>query len=238
MSSISCVRCIDPKGFLSIMEASSNRARRTLTALLSCLFLVGFSILFVDRPASTWSHEHFGRPAIIGRFAYLFDPLPIAATLGVTGAAVAAAFGGWKPGAFGRTLISACLAILVSEEIKEQLKYFFGRPWPDKWKPGNPSWISDHAYGFHLFHGGYGWESFPSGHMAQMAALAAVIWLCTPRIRWLGVSVASLVAIVLWTSNYHFIGDIIAGAFLGIGCRVSMVAVVCSTAVSSRPNLP
>lgn len=147
--------------------------------------------------------------------------------LGLTVVAIAIVFGGWKPGEGGRTLISTCLAVLVSEEIKEQLKHFFGRPWPEAWASSNPSWISNHTNGFNLFHGGIGWESFPSGHTAQVTALAAVIWLRLPRFRWLGVSIAALVAVALWATNYHFVGDIIAGAFLGAACGIGMVAVVC-----------
>jgi hypothetical protein len=35
-----------------------------------------------------------------------------------------------------------------------------------------------------------------------------------------------LVAVGLWGSDYHFIGDIIAGAYLGVACGVGMVGVV------------
>jgi membrane-associated phospholipid phosphatase len=194
---------------------------------MSCLVLVGAAILFVDRPASTWSHDHLGRPAIFNRLTQYTDPLTAVAALTLAGAAVRSVFFGWKSGECGRTLISACLAVLVAEEIKDQLKYFFGRPWPEAWTSDNPSWIANHAYGFQLFHGGSGWESFPSGHTAQMSALAAVIWLRLPRIRWLGVAMTVIVAFALWASNYHFVGDIIAGAFLGAACGIGMVAVVC-----------
>jgi membrane-associated phospholipid phosphatase len=200
-------------------------------AVLSCIVLVGFAVIFVDRPASNWAHDYLGGPKIFNRFAHVFDPLPVGATLGLAGAAIAAGFGGWKPGEKGRTLISACLAVLISEEIKEQLKQLFGRPWPEKWNSGSASWIGDHAYGFHFFHGGNGWESFPSGHATQMASLAAVIWLRLPRFRWLGVAITSFVAVALWILNYHFVGDIIAGVFLGAACGIGVVAIVC------RPHL-
>jgi len=197
-----------------------------LGALLSCVILVAAAVLFVDRPASTWSHEHLRRPAVFDRLTRYVDPLPTAATLGIAGVGLAAAFAGWRPGERGRTLISVCLAILVSEAIKEQLKILFGRPWPQSWTSGNPSWIGNHAFGFQPLHGGTAWESFPSGHTAQVAAIAAVIWLRLPRIRWLGVAMALAVAFALWASNYHFVGDILAGALLGTLCGIGMVAVV------------
>ena len=209
------------------MAYSRKRAILMLGALLSCVILVAAAVLFVDRPASTWSHEHLRRPAVFDRLTRYVDPLPTAATLGIAGVGLAAAFAGWRPGERGRTLISVCLAILVSEAIKEQLKILFGRPWPQSWTSGTPSWIGNHAYGFQPLHGGSGWESFPSGHTAQVAAIAAVIWLRLPRIRWLGVAMALAVAFALWASNYHFVGDILAGALLGTLCGIGVVAVVC-----------
>jgi membrane-associated phospholipid phosphatase len=204
-----------------------NRARGALVALVACLLLVGLSILFVDRGASIWAHEHSRGSTILDLLTHIVDPLRAAAVVSLAGIGFAAALCRWKPGERGRTLIAASLAILVSFEIKEKLKYFFGRSWPETWTENNPSWILDHAYGFHLFHGGSGWESFPSGHTTQMAALAAVIWLRLPRLRWVGVGLVTLVAVGLWGSDYHFVGDIIAGAFLGVACGAGMVALIC-----------
>jgi membrane-associated phospholipid phosphatase len=161
------------------------------------------------------------------RATHIVDPLRLMATLGLAGAAFAAVFRGWRPGERGRTLIAGGLAILVSAEFKELLKYLFGRTWPETWIANNPSWITNQAYGFHLLHGGEGWSSFPSGHTTLMASLAAVIWLRLPRLRWLAVTLVAVVALGLWGSDYHFVGDIIAGAFLGSACGVGLVAVVC-----------
>ena len=197
-----------------------------MIALFSCLFLVGFAVLFVDRAASTWSYEHFHRAAVFDWLTHIVDPLRLAAVLGLAGAGFAAVFCGWRPAEHGRTLIAASLAILVSVEIKELLKHLFGRTWPETWIANNPSWIGNHAYGFHLLHNGTGWESFPSGHMTQIVALATVIWLRLPRVRWLGVTLGTLVAIGLWGSDYHFVGDIVAGAFLGAACGIGMVALI------------
>ena len=209
------------------MGAPPNLSRRILLAAAACVFLVGFSILFVDRPASTWSHEHLSRPAFMNQVTHLPDPLPIAASLCLVGVAIAAVFRGHKPGENTRTLVAASLAVLVSSAVKEQLKFVFGRPWPETWNANNPSWIGDRTFGFHFAHGGTPWESFPSGHMAEVAAIAAVLWMRLPRFRWLSVALVAVVAVSLWILNYHFIGDIIAGAFLGLSCGFGMVAVAC-----------
>jgi membrane-associated phospholipid phosphatase len=210
-----------------MIEAIPNRVRRAVLAVLACVSVVVFAIAFIDRPASSWAHAHLCRPAFLNRVTHAEDPLPLAATLGIVGSAIAAVIRGRRPGEKSQTVIAASVAVLVASEIKDQLKNFFGRPWPESWTSENPSWISTHASGFQFFHGGRGWESFPSGHMAQMAALAAVIWLRLPRFRWLGVALTCLVAITLWAADYHFVGDIIAGACLGTACGIGMVSVAC-----------
>jgi membrane-associated phospholipid phosphatase len=209
------------------MEEPQDRVRCLLYALLASLLLLAFSVLFVDRAASTWSHEYLRGAAFFDLLTHIVDPLRLMATLALCVGALAAIFWNWKPSVNGRTVITASLAVLVSAEIKELLKHFFGRTWPETWVDHNPSWIADQAYGFHMLHGGAGWESFPSGHTTQIAALAAVIWLRLPRIRWLGVALVFLVALGLWGSDYHFVGDILAGAFLGTACGIGMVGLVC-----------
>ena len=52
----------------------------------------------------------------------------------------------------------------------------FGRTWPETWTHNNPSLIHDGAYGFNWFHGGPGYELFPSGHMAAICAVISVLW--------------------------------------------------------------
>jgi len=204
-----------------------NKTLRAWIAVLSCPLLVYLTVVLVDRAASTWAHDHLHRPPVMDMLTHIVDPLRALSAIALAAVGAAALFRGWRPGAHGRTLIAASLAILVSVGIKELLKDFFGRTWPETWTNNNPSWIGDHVFGFHLLHGGVGWESFPSGHTTQMAALAAVIWLWLPRIRWLGVALCALVALGLWGSDYHYVGDIVAGAYLGASCGVGMVALVC-----------
>ena len=57
--------------------------------------------------------------------------------------------------------------------------------------------------------------SFPSGHAARILSFAVVWFMSMPRIRAAGavVSLAMLLSLVL--VNYHFVGDVIAGGFLG-----------------------
>ena len=56
-----------------------------------------------------------------------------------------------------------------------------GRYWPTRWREGNPSLIGSGEYGFHPFHAGRAYESFPSGHAAVVFAVLSILWLCYPR---------------------------------------------------------
>jgi membrane-associated phospholipid phosphatase len=107
------------------------------------------------------------------------------------------------------------LSVLITEAAKEQLKFLFGRTWPESWASNNPSFIRDGVYGFHFMHGGGGYNSFPSGHMATSCAVLAVVWLWYPRFRQLCMVAGLAVGAGLVGANYHFLSDVVAGAFLG-----------------------
>jgi membrane-associated phospholipid phosphatase len=131
---------------------------------------------------------------------------------------------GWRPGEGGKTALACCGSVAIAFALKEQLKYAFGRTWPETWTNHNPSWIGDHAFGFHPFHGAEGWASFPSGHTTLISALAAALWQRVPSLRWLAVTLVVLVVLGLAGSDFHWVGDMVAGAFLGTGSAVGVVA--------------
>ena len=73
----------------------------------------------------------------------------------VVGMIVVAAWWLWRPG--GRLqilLLAIAVNRVVTEEMKDVLKWVFGRTWPETWKGNNPSLIADGVYGFHPFHSG------------------------------------------------------------------------------------
>jgi membrane-associated phospholipid phosphatase len=202
-------------------STESNPRRRFFGALLSCAILVGLSIALVDRPASTWAHATLHEMDVFPWLTHLVDPtLPVAAV--VLALAGVGALSGWRLPSWFKTLIACCLATVIAVVIKDQLKHVCGRLWPETWTNHNPSWIGNGAYGFFPFHGGEGWESFPSGHMTRITAFMAVLWLRVPRLRWLWLTLALLVGLGLFGADYHFIGDIIAGAYLGTACAVGV----------------
>jgi membrane-associated phospholipid phosphatase len=200
-------------------------ATRWLWAVLLCIVMVALSIAGLDRAVSTWSHADFHGLVGFIWLTRIVDPVPPLAALGLAGAGLAA-LAGWRPGRWGRVLIACCLATLVALAIKDQLKFAFGRTWPETWTNNNPSWIGNGVFGFQPFHGGQGWASFPSGHTTLMAAPMSILWQALPRWRWLWAGLVALVAIGLIGADYHWLSDIIAGAFLGAAAGIGMAALV------------
>ena len=193
--------------------------RSGLILALSCIVLVGLSIEFIDRPLATWSHDVLHRPALavlitkLAKFT-LFCGAAIAGLL----ASLAWRLAGRPLDWAWRTAMQACLAILIAALAVILLKYAFGRLWPETWIPGvpNPSWIGNHRFAFLPFHGGEGYESFPSGHTARVAAPCAVLWARLPRLWLLWVLPAPIMAAALIACDFHFLADCIAGAYVGV----------------------
>jgi membrane-associated phospholipid phosphatase len=189
-------------------------AWKTLAALLLCAALVVVCYWFVDRPVAFYVHEHgFADDRVLKWLTY--PPPVVQAWVPVVLAALIVRRA-WGP--FRRwelAVAAACVGMVVADQFRETLAYVFGRYWPETWVDETPALIRDGAYGFHFFHGGRAYGSFPSGHTARTLAVAAVVWIAYPRWRW-ACGLASLaVAAGLLGMNYHFVGDVIAGGFVG-----------------------
>ena len=193
--------------------------RSTSLALAAGAAAITVSILFLDRPVATAMHS-LHRPAWCVWLTWIADvPVPGAVLL-LTIAGIAWLCG-WRPGTAGRVMLAACIATLMADATKDVLKFGFGRLWPETWVQGNPSWIANHRYGFVPFHGGPGWASFPSGHTTVITAPCALAWRHSPAaFRPVWAALPALVATGLLGADFHFLGDCIAGALLGIACAL------------------
>jgi membrane-associated phospholipid phosphatase len=197
-----------------------------LTAL-SCVVLVSLSIAFVDRPLSTYSHDALRYPVwsqvvtgIVGARNVLVAAIVALAVIGVIH---------WRRGYATpgqRTALMAVSATLIATALVIALKFAFGRLWPETWTLNNPSWINNHQYGFFPFHGGAGYESFPSGHTARVTAPFAVLWQRLPRLRVLWVLPPLLIIAGLIFANFHFMGDCIGGVYVGIAGAAIALALI------------
>jgi membrane-associated phospholipid phosphatase len=195
-----------------------SRARIATAAVVASILL---TIAFLDRPFASASHALLARPAWAIWLTYLADvPDPAAVLgLGVTGIAWLA---GWRPGRLGRMLLAACLATLAASTAKDVLKEVAGRPWPEPYIPGAPSWIGTGTFGFFPFHGGRGFASFPSGHTTVITAPCAALWRSAGRFAPALILPPFAVAIGLLGADYHFLSDCIAGAALGTACALTV----------------
>ncbi len=188
--------------------------RKTLAAVLLGAALVVLCYYFVDRPVAFYVHEHgFANHPLLKDLTYpppilqAWTPVVLAALM------VRRAFGPFRR--WERVVVAACISMVLADQFRETMSYAFGRYWPETWIDDNPSLIRDGAYGFHPFHGGSAYGSFPSGHTARTLAVAAVVWIAYPRWRWACVLGSVAVACGLVGMDYHFVGDVIAGGFVG-----------------------
>jgi membrane-associated phospholipid phosphatase len=189
--------------------------RRSALALVVGALLVTLCYFFVDARVAFFVHDHQVGQHYPWLKRLTFIPIGcevIAAVLVV----VAAVRRAWGPlTRFGTTLLAASVSLMITLVLRDYLKYVFGRYWPETWIDNNPSLIRDHAYGFHPFHEGVAYSSFPSGHTARIFAFVSVLWLAYPkgRLLYLLVTVAAMAGLV--GMDYHFVGDVVGGAFLG-----------------------
>ena len=199
---------------MSVDEGPATRRAWAVGALALAVFLA-FSIAFIDRPLVSFFHAHL-RPQrwLFDALTHLTDLFPFFAGFTLLAALLAHARGapiGPRLSAALRVAICFCVAIV----LKDQAKIVFGRTWPETWVANNPSYIRDGVFGFFPFHGGPGWASFPSGHMASAAVMAACCWALWPRGRALYLLFVALVAVGLVGADYHWLSDVAAGAALG-----------------------
>jgi membrane-associated phospholipid phosphatase len=188
------------------------------------ILAVAICYVAVDRPLVLFVHE---RLTPFNPFFVLLtripEPFPVIATLIVVGLGLRSLTGRRLAKPHAVALLWS-LSLLVTTAINRQLKFALGRTWPETWVNNNPSFIRDGAYGFNPFHGGAGFEAFPSGHMAAICVAAVVLWFCYSRLRAVYGLLVVTVAIGLIGTNYHFLSDVIAGGFVGVSIGYFAIA--------------
>ncbi len=186
---------------------------------------IGFTVMvvavaaayaFLDRPIAFFSHDHLGAYRKWFDIAtHIPDVLWSLAGIGLVAGGVCILLHRSLPRPLA-VWLACSVSLIVASWVKEQLKYAFGRTWPETWiKPPNPSLISDNVFGFNPFHGGQAYSSFPSGHTTYVCAVMVVLWLCYPRFRPVYALAIAALVIGLIGADYHFLSDTIAGGFLG-----------------------
>ena len=80
-----------------------------------------------------------------------------------------------------------------------------------------------------------GSSSFPSGHAMTAFAVAAAIALLAPRLRWVMLGVASVIAVSRVYLGVHFWLDVLAGAAFGMAIG-ALIAVAVRRSAATRPG--
>ncbi len=196
---------------------AANVALVWLLGFLATAGTVAVLAAWVDEPVAYLVDRLGGRPELLRELVptpALFAPLA-----GLAAAAFALRRLASRP--FGRpdeVLLVACISLGIGLAAKQLLKFAFGRTWPHVL-------MEVGVYGFFPFRVGPEYASFPSGHTAAVWAVGSVLWIWCPALRPLCLAGGILVAAALVILNYHFVGDVVAGAFLGITTTVLAVGV-------------
>jgi membrane-associated phospholipid phosphatase len=197
-------------------QSEPNSIGRTAFIFCALFALVALTYFFADRQLAAALRPYLAGIQAFPWLTHIVDPLgPVASIGAAVISARALRRGSLTP--LESALLRIFCAVLIAWALKEELKWVFGRTWPETWIKGNPnpSYFGNGTYGFFPFHGGQGYASFPSGHTTAICAFAGALWFLWPRLRWLGVALALAVAIGLLGADYHWLSDIMAGAILG-----------------------
>lgn len=180
-------------------------------ASLGCAALVACLFLRVDVPAA----HYFWRP---GRFlsplgAAFGSVLILSGELAVMmGILIVRALRGQVP-PFAATLATACFASIGSYCANDLvLKELCG-------VPGVAYVMSGARHHFHLWAGSTV-SSFPSGHMVLASAFAGVFFQRYRQSVWPLSLLLVVAAALLVVGDWHFLSDVVAGAYLGISAGI------------------
>ena len=186
--------------------------KKSLQTFLFTILLVALCIVWLDEPVAVWIHAEW-LSGSVGETTLEIPDLLLPLVVAVT------AFG-WlgrfrfKSDPCRRNLQRCCALLGVVAPgaylARALLKFVFGRIETRAWlvQPGST--------GFHWFGGFEPYNGFPSGHMLVCAALAAVLWRSYPKFAVLYAAGLLVLAASLILTDYHFLGDVIAGAYAGL----------------------
>lgn len=124
-----------------------------------------------------------------------------------------------KSSRFVDCLSLMCTSMAISFFIKSVLQFTFGRYVP-RYRSSDFLLFerNPHLYGFHWFQSG----CFPSGHMSVFCAAMFTITCYYKRLTTVAIVLSVALGGMMIILNYHFLSDIIAGAYLGITISLAL----------------
>jgi membrane-associated phospholipid phosphatase len=188
-------------------QARVNAARTWIAAMLATAVAVAFSFKHLDVPVAMvvepWTHhlEPLGRklagPLLIAIEALVFLVL---ATTRITRGAISP---------LGKAVAAACISSICAYAVNSTiLKPMFGVLPPGYVTGGWP-------HVAHFFQGNPD-SSFPSGHMAMAGAFIGVLMRHYPKTVLPLAALLAGIGCLLIVGGWHFISDVLAGAFFGV----------------------
>ena len=180
-------------------------------SLVACAAVVALAFLRVDMPVAQffWNVDHLRSPLNTAFGSRVI----LSAEAAVMLYAVLARLLRGHISVFGETLAVACLVSMCAYVVNDHiLKVFFGVP--------NPADVMQGAAHHFNFWMGSESSSFPSGHMVLAAAFAGFFMRRYKASIWLFSALLLIAAGLLLVGGWHFLSDIIAGAFLGTSAGI------------------
>jgi membrane-associated phospholipid phosphatase len=195
-----------------MMEFAMNMKRNIAIFLLVAL-LIAFSNCFLDEHIARFVKETVISGERLGMLSANIPDLllPLVCIIGAT--AWTAYFTRVHKGIYNvhtRFFLLVANTVPLAFILKSILKQFIGRINTRFWL------LHPEFEQFQWFHGQENYSGFPSGHMAVFTALIIALWVHYPRFRSVYVVFLLLLALSLIATDYHFLSDVIAGAYLAL----------------------
>lgn len=150
---------------------------RVVYSIIATSAMALLTVVFLDRPIADHISSLRG-DQIAPRWPFpLVDAALGLSLLCLAGVAVRGLVNAHSPFRWSIWII-ASWTIVLTEAMGIALKRVFGRTWPgSSANEAYPTYLFDGVFEFSPFHGGRGWEAFPSGNAAMIGAIAAIFWL-------------------------------------------------------------
>jgi membrane-associated phospholipid phosphatase len=183
--------------------------------------MVMVSYLFIDRTLAVWVYQfgwHQSKGALSSDVDLIVTQLVYCAILPIFGYYFYCHMQG-RDNKLIRCMGLLSSSVSVAFFIKTSLQFLFGRYAPRYYDSHVLMFVTDpDRYGFHWLHGG----GFPSGHMCVFSAALVSVSLYYPIYRWVSVVLLAILGTALIAANYHFLSDVIAGAYLGTSIALAI----------------
>ncbi|MFC1518344.1 phosphatase PAP2 family protein [Pseudomonadota bacterium] len=203
---------LQPKALLQ-PQALPFSARVGLFYLVAVIAIL-VSVSYIDRPLAQLLHDSkqsdFGLTSVFKLLAN--TPLALEVLAGVL--VLIGLLG--RNNAFSHLVKPIVLVAISATVVRFGAKIISGRTWPETWVNNNPSWIEHGVEMFAPFSLSQSYHSFPSGHALFTFAFASLFWQYSPKLYWLWLTAMVSVFIGQLGQNYHYLGDLLAGAVLGV----------------------